>query len=47
MSLLPVLVRKYIGETEKNLHGMLETAGEKRGFHFFDEADAGTANAQK
>jgi SpoVK/Ycf46/Vps4 family AAA+-type ATPase len=34
------VVSKYIGETEKNLAGVFETAKKKKAVLFFDEADA-------
>ncbi len=37
---LAAVVNKYIGETEKNLARVLETAGAKDVILFFDEADA-------
>ncbi|HEY5407156.1 MAG TPA: ATP-binding protein [Ginsengibacter sp.] len=36
----PSLVSKYIGETEKNLEHLFETAQQKNWILFFDEADA-------
>lgn len=37
---LDAIVSKYIGETEKNLHRLFESARETRAILFFDEADA-------
>ncbi len=37
---LDALISKYIGETEKNLHSLIETAVADGGSLFFDEADA-------
>jgi len=37
---LSAVVNKYIGETEKNLARVFETAGANEGILFFDEADA-------
>jgi len=37
---LSLIVSKYIGETEKNLSGIFETARHKNWILFFDEADA-------
>ncbi len=37
---LSMIISKYIGETEKNLHNVFETAANKNWILFFDEADA-------
>jgi SpoVK/Ycf46/Vps4 family AAA+-type ATPase len=37
---LDSVVSKYIGETEKNLRGLFETAADRGAILFFDEADA-------
>ncbi|MGI9086966.1 MAG: aminomethyl-transferring glycine dehydrogenase subunit GcvPB [Chthoniobacterales bacterium] len=37
---LEKLISKYIGETEKNISALLQTAAEHNGALFFDEADA-------
>jgi len=37
---LSMVVSKYIGETEKNLGGVFDTAARRRWILFFDEADA-------
>jgi SpoVK/Ycf46/Vps4 family AAA+-type ATPase len=38
--LLSAVVSKYIGETEKNLHRLLDAAEQSEAILFFDEADA-------
>jgi SpoVK/Ycf46/Vps4 family AAA+-type ATPase len=38
--LLSAVVSKYIGETEKNLHRLLDAAEQSEAILFFDEAEA-------
>lgn len=38
--MLSAVVGKYIGETEKNLHRLLDAAEQSEAILFFDEADA-------